>query len=144
MSDIAGAVSWPGQRHWNMESVYDYGARAGFWRLHRLFTDLNIPVTIYGVTKQFPREEMFGLSAQLRRAAVSIASNIVEGSVRTSLSEYVHFPNIAYASAREVEYQVSLAGRLGFLHATSLAELGALCTETSYILNGLLRSLRAL
>jgi hypothetical protein len=39
LSDIAGAQPWPGQRHWNMESLYDYGARAGFWRLHRLFTE---------------------------------------------------------------------------------------------------------
>ena len=38
LSDIAGAQPWPGQRHWNMESIYEYGARAGFWRLHRLFT----------------------------------------------------------------------------------------------------------
>lgn len=50
LSDIAGAAPWPGLRHWNMESIYDYGARAGFWRLHRLFTDRGIPLTIYGVT----------------------------------------------------------------------------------------------
>ena len=49
LSEIPGAAPWPGQRHWNMESVYEYGARAGFWRLHRLFTDLAIPVTVYGV-----------------------------------------------------------------------------------------------
>ena len=55
LSDIAGAAPWPGQRHWNMESIYDYGARAGFWRLHRLFTGRNIPVTIYGVTSALAR-----------------------------------------------------------------------------------------
>ena len=55
LSDIAGAAPWPGQRHWNMESIYDYGARAGFWRLHRLFTGLNIPVTIYGVATALAR-----------------------------------------------------------------------------------------
>ena len=55
LSDIAGAAPWPGLRHWNMESIYDYGARAGFWRLHRLFTGLNIPVTIYGVTSALAR-----------------------------------------------------------------------------------------
>jgi hypothetical protein len=43
LSDIAGAAMWPGQRHWNMESIYEYGARAGFWRLHRLFTGMDIP-----------------------------------------------------------------------------------------------------
>ncbi|MBE2275051.1 MAG: allantoinase PuuE [Rhodobacteraceae bacterium] len=55
LSDIAGAAPWPGQRHWNMESIYDYGARAGFWRLHRLFTGMAIPVTIYGVTSALAR-----------------------------------------------------------------------------------------
>lgn len=55
LSDIAGAAPWPGQRHWNMESIYDYGARAGFWRLHRLFTRSEIPVTIYGVASALAR-----------------------------------------------------------------------------------------
>ena len=55
LSDIAGAASWPGMRHWNMESIYDYGARAGFWRLHRLFTGMEIPVTIYGVATALAR-----------------------------------------------------------------------------------------
>jgi chitin deacetylase len=55
LSDIAGAAPWPGQRHWNMESIYDYGARAGFWRLHRLFTQRTLPVTIYGVTSALAR-----------------------------------------------------------------------------------------
>jgi OHCU decarboxylase len=55
LSDIAGAQPWPGQRHWNMESLYDYGARAGFWRLHRLFTGLRLPVTIYGVATALAR-----------------------------------------------------------------------------------------
>ena len=55
LSDIAGAAPWPGMRHWNMESIYEYGARAGFWRLHRLFTERGIPVTIYGVTSALAR-----------------------------------------------------------------------------------------
>ena len=55
LSDIAGAQPWPGQRHWNMESIYDYGARAGFWRLHRLFTRRDLPVTIYGVATALAR-----------------------------------------------------------------------------------------
>ena len=55
LSDIAGAAPWPSQRHWNMESIYDYGARAGFWRLHRLFTGMDIPVTVYGVSTALAR-----------------------------------------------------------------------------------------
>jgi chitin deacetylase len=53
LSDIAGAAPWPGMRHWNMESIYDYGARAGFWRLHRMLRDM--PVTIYGVATALAR-----------------------------------------------------------------------------------------
>lgn len=55
LSDIPGAAPWPGQRHWNMESIYEYGARAGFWRLHRLFTRAVIPLTIYGVASALAR-----------------------------------------------------------------------------------------
>ena len=55
LSEIVGAQPWHGQRHWNMESIYDYGARAGFWRLHRLFTGAGIPVTVYGVATALAR-----------------------------------------------------------------------------------------
>jgi OHCU decarboxylase len=53
LSEITGAQPWPGQRHWNMESIYEYGSRAGFWRLHRLMSDL--PVTVYGVATALAR-----------------------------------------------------------------------------------------
>ncbi|MBO9409988.1 MULTISPECIES: allantoinase PuuE [unclassified Ruegeria] len=53
LSEIVGAAQWPGQRHWNMESIYEYGARAGFWRLHRLMKDL--PITVYGVATALAR-----------------------------------------------------------------------------------------
>jgi OHCU decarboxylase len=55
LSEIVGAAAWPGQRHWNMESIYEYGARAGFWRLHRLFTEHKIPLTVYGVASALAR-----------------------------------------------------------------------------------------
>ncbi|MGR3494179.1 allantoinase PuuE [Citreimonas sp.] len=55
LSDIPGAAPWPAERHWNMESIYEYGARAGFWRLHRLFTGRGIPLTIYGVASALAR-----------------------------------------------------------------------------------------
>ena len=53
LSEIVGAAAWPGQRHWNMETIYEYGARAGFWRLHRLLK--NLPVTVYGVATALAR-----------------------------------------------------------------------------------------
>ena len=55
LADVIGAAPWPGLRHWNVESMYEYGARAGFWRLHRLFTGYQVPVTIYGVATAFAR-----------------------------------------------------------------------------------------
>ncbi|MGI9386036.1 MAG: allantoinase PuuE [Methyloligellaceae bacterium] len=55
LSEVVGAQPWPGQRHWNMESMYEYGARAGFWRLHRLFTELAVPVTVYGIATALAR-----------------------------------------------------------------------------------------
>ena len=55
LSEIPGAQSWPGERHWNMESVYEYGARCGFWRLHRLFTGADIAVTVFGVASALAR-----------------------------------------------------------------------------------------
>ena len=55
LSEIPGAVPWPGERHWNMESIYEYGARAGFWRLWRLFTGRGLPVTVFGVAMALAR-----------------------------------------------------------------------------------------
>ncbi|MBL0371021.1 allantoinase PuuE [Rhizobium sp. KVB221] len=55
LSEIVGAAAWPGQRNLNMESLYEYGSRAGFWRLHRMFTSLGVPVTVYGVTLAMAR-----------------------------------------------------------------------------------------
>ena len=71
LSEIIGAQPWPGQRHWNMESIYDYGARAGFWRLHRLLKD--VPVTVYGVATALERspEQV----AAMQRAGWEIATH---------------------------------------------------------------------
>lgn len=55
LSEIVGAANWPNQRHWNMESLYEYGARAGFWRLHRMFTAAEVPATVYGVATALAR-----------------------------------------------------------------------------------------
>lgn len=102
-----------------------------------------LAVLIYQRTVEFPRTEQFGLTSQMRRAAVSIASNIVEGSARESLNEYTRFVDMAYASSCELQYQVSLAKRLEYLPANHADELSAMVIETSKVLNGLLRALRA-
>ncbi|MBI9017363.1 MAG: four helix bundle protein [Phycisphaerae bacterium] len=104
----------------------------------------NLALAIYQVTSSFPNNEMFGLTSQLRRAAVSIASNIVEGSARNSMAEYIKFLNIAYGSAKEVEYQISLAYRLHYIEEANYKTLKEQCIETSKVLNALLRSLRSI
>ena len=85
LSDIAGAAMWPGQRHWNMESIYEYGARAGFWRLHRLFTGTGIPVTIYGVASALARspEQV----AAMKSAGWEIASHGLKWVEHKDMSE---------------------------------------------------------
>lgn len=97
---------------------------------------------IYKATSAFPREEQFGLTAQMRRAAVSIPSNIVEGCARDSQADYVRFLGMAYGSSRELQYQLSLAHRLGYLKKAAYDALQGTCTELSKVLNGLIRSLR--
>jgi OHCU decarboxylase len=93
LSDIAGAAPWPGQRHWNMESLYDYGARAGFWRLHRLFTGLGIPVTVYGVTSALARnpEQVVAMKA----AGWEIASHGLKWVDHRDMSEAEEAAQIA-------------------------------------------------
>ena len=73
LSDIAGAQAWPGQRHMNMESMYEYGSRAGFWRLWRLFTSRDFPVTVYGVAAALERNR--AAVTAMREAGWEIASH---------------------------------------------------------------------
>ena len=95
LSDIAGAAPWPGQRHWNMESIYDYGARAGFWRLHRLFTGLDIPLTIYGVATALARspEQV----AAMKAAGWEIASHGLKWVEHRDMPEEAERASIAAA-----------------------------------------------
>ena len=81
----------------------------------RVFQEANaLVVAIYANTANFPRHEWFGIRAQIRRAAISIATNIVEGNARRGTAEYVNFLNIARGSAAEVEYLVQLATELHY------------------------------
>jgi four helix bundle protein len=101
-----------------------------------------LAIATYRATVDFPAQERYGLCSQMRRAAVSVPSNIVEGCARNSQADYLHFLNISYGSARELEYQISLAAKLGFFDEQSAKELDALCCETAKVLNGLIKSIR--
>lgn len=101
-----------------------------------------LTLAVYEQTRCFPKEEIFGLTAQLRRAAISVPSNIVEGCGRNAEADYLRFLDIAYASSREIQYQLSLAERLGYLQADVHRELLALSVETSKVLAGLITALR--
>ena len=94
-------------------------------------------IDVYKTTKSFPIEERFGLQRQLRRASVSVPTNLVEGSARRSTRDYLHFVEIAIGSASEVRYLVSVAVRLGFIAAQDGHEL-----ETRY--GRVIRALQAL
>lgn len=97
---------------------------------------------LYEVTKAFPQEEMFGLVSQMRRAAVSIPSNIAEGYGRIYDKERVNFLSIALGSASELETQLIISRDLGFTDETDNAELAALDNEVIRMLTALIRGIR--
>ncbi len=103
---------------------------------------MDLVEAVYRSTACFPREEVYGLTAQVRRAAVSIPSNIAEGQGRNSTNEFVNFLSFAYGSLCEVETQVLLAERLSLLENHVAAALLQSCAEIGRIINGLSHSLR--
>ncbi len=78
-----------------------------------------LTLLVYRLTKQFPKEELFGLTSQIRRAAVSVAANIVEGQTRSSKKEFIQFLRVANGSLVEVEYYIGLAFDLGYIEEES-------------------------
>ncbi len=102
---------------------------------------MDLVEAVYGATKLFPKEELYGLTSQLRRAAVSIPSNIAEGQGRKSLNEFLHFLSIAYGSLREVETQILIAGRLNYLTQPEVRRLIEFTSEVGRLINGLANSL---
>jgi len=98
---------------------------------------------IYLSTQQFPKEEIYGLNSQIRRAAVSIASNIAEGQARSSTGEFLQFLGIARGSLAELETQLILSEKLGYLKGKDTNALLENCSEISKLLSGLISSLPA-
>jgi four helix bundle protein len=94
------ARTWSGRAHYNLDA----------WRLSRQLVG-----AVYRLTQAFPKEELFGLTSQMRRAAVSVPSNIAEGSARTGAREFAQFLNVARGSLSELETQLILASDLGYM-----------------------------
>ena len=100
-------------------------------------------IAVYGATKTFPKDELYGITSQLRRASVSVPANIVEGCARPTEADYIRFLSIALASLREAGYLLSLAHRLGYLPNDQAATVQAMYDETARVLSGLISALRS-
>jgi four helix bundle protein len=102
---------------------------------------IELVTCVYTLTQNFPRQEVYGLTNQIRRAAVSIPSNIAEGQGRLSRGEFKQFLGHARGSAFELESQILIARNLGYLRLEDAASLGERIAEIGRLLNGLLKSL---
>ncbi len=103
---------------------------------------MDLVETIYQTTRGFPREEIYGLTSQIRRAAVSIPSNIAEGNGRNTTRDYVHFLGMVYGSVKEVETQVLIAERLQYINSDDSNRLVHMTTEIARLISGLAASLK--
>ena len=102
---------------------------------------IRLVVGIYTLVQDFPKNEMYVLSDQMRRAAISIPSNIAEGYERKSVNEDIHFLSIARGSKAELETQLHICGELGFGNKEKLNEVHALCLEVGKMLNRMITTL---
>jgi four helix bundle protein len=103
---------------------------------------MELVTAVYHVTRDWPREEQYGLTSQIRRAAVAIPSNLAEGHGRSGPREYAHHVSIAFGSLCELETQMLIGERLGYSTGVTTAELMTKTTEVHRLIRGLIRSLR--
>ncbi|MDR1963928.1 MAG: four helix bundle protein [Planctomycetaceae bacterium] len=96
---------------------------------------------IYSCTRKFPKDEMYGIISQMRRAAVSIASNIAEGQGRNSTGEFRQFLGTSKGSLYELETQLIVSQNVGYLSKEELNDLLSICAEIGRLINGLIKSL---
>ena len=104
---------------------------------------IRLSVLVYRLSKQFPREETYGLSDQMRRAAVSIPSNIAEGAGRLNSREYRQYLGVARGSSFELQTQLTIARELGFGDIEQLREAESSCDEIGKMIFGVIRTLSA-
>jgi four helix bundle protein len=102
---------------------------------------MDLVIEVYTISRAFPREEIYGLTSQLRRAAVSVPSNIAEGQGRRTTADFLRYLSISYGSLREVETQTIIATRLGYLTDRRSQVVLNLAAQVGRLLNGLMASL---
>jgi four helix bundle protein len=103
---------------------------------------MNLAESVYRITETLPRHEIYGLTSQMRKAAVSIPSNIAEGEGRGTPGQFLHLLGVSYGSLRELETQLLLAGRLRLVSEDDCCQVIEQCAEVGRLLNGLMRSIR--
>ncbi len=116
----------------------------GFKDLGAWQRGMDLVTLIYSTTRQWPSEERFGSTSQVRRAAVSVPSNVAEGHGRTGPREFLHHVSIAFGSLAEVETHILIATRLGYLDEGQARQLLNCVIDARRPLSGLLQSLRTL
>lgn len=97
---------------------------------------------IYGLTKEFPNSENYGLTSQMRRAAISIPANISEGAARQTRKEFIQFLHMAQGSLSELDTHLEIAKRLGYMKGSFVEEFPALMNDIDKMLTGLIKSLK--
>ena len=102
---------------------------------------IDLVVFLYEITKPLPREEEFGLKAQIRRAGVSVPSNVSEGLTRKTKKDRTHFLNIAQSSLSEIDAQIEVSRRLGFISKATEVEANERLSTVEMMLSGLVRSI---
>jgi four helix bundle protein len=102
----------------------------------------DLTVEIYQTTKRFSREELYGLTSQIRRASCSVAANIAEGANRATRKDYLHFLNIGLGSLAETEYFLHLSNRLGYISSIEYGKLDDLRHQTARTLSGLIKAVQ--
>jgi four helix bundle protein len=103
---------------------------------------IELYVAIFTTTKGLPREEIYGVTSQMRRAALSVPSNLAEGAARSSEREFLHFLSNAEGSLSELDTQIEACQRVGYLAPPQSSTLNSLVSECSALIRGLKRSLR--
>jgi four helix bundle protein len=103
---------------------------------------MGLVADVYRITRRFPREEVYGLTSQIQRSAVSVPSNIAEGQGRATRGEFIQFLGHSRGSLFELETQLTIAGELGYLESQDQARILGTLTRAAQLLNGLMTSLR--